>query len=198
MLVLFTAEKLFEKEGAQIKEILEMGAAVLHVRKPGISKEEMYAWLQQFQPEHLAQMVLHQHQELADEFVVKGVHLPEYTRNSLAGSLEEYMDKYQGRGFTVSTSFHEIETLKSFSNFDYCFLSPIFSSISKSNYEGRHFEVKGFAQKIIALGGITPDKFSLIKEMGFAGGAVLGAVWGSENPALSFEEIWKGYKLVFD
>jgi phosphoribosylformimino-5-aminoimidazole carboxamide ribonucleotide (ProFAR) isomerase len=66
----------------------------------------------------------------------------------------------------------------------YCFLSPIFDSISKEGYKA-NFEkeaLKQFLQKerqikVIALGGVTAQNYNEIIEMGFDGGAFLGSIW---------------------
>jgi len=66
----------------------------------------------------------------------------------------------------------------------YCFLSPIFDSISKKGYKAnfekealRAFLKKERKVKVIALGGITEENYSEVLELGFDGGAFLGSVW---------------------
>ena len=80
-------------------------------------------------------------------------------------------------------------------HFSYVFLSPIFNSISKSNYQGRfgnsNFDVilKKVNQNVFALGGVDTDKVDLVFDMGFSGMAVHGAIWESEDPVGKFAEI---------
>ena len=69
--------------------------------------------------------------------------------------------------------------------YDYLFLSPIFDSISKKGYRsafspeqltkaGKEGVIN---ERVIALGGITPEKKTAIKDWNFGGIAVLGFLW---------------------
>ena len=67
---------------------------------------------------------------------------------------------------------------------EYCFLSPIFDSISKQGYEANfnQEELKKFLKKergikVIGLGGVTENNYQELLDLGFDGGAFLGAVW---------------------
>ena len=67
---------------------------------------------------------------------------------------------------------------------DYLFLSPIFDSISKRGYLSKfsHNEllnasIRGIIDdKVVALGGVTPDKLSYLKSLHFGGAAMLGTL----------------------
>ena len=69
---------------------------------------------------------------------------------------------------------------------DYLFLSPIFDSISKAGYKSNFTidELRAAADagiidsRVFALGGVTPDRLSLLQSIGFGGAVMLGAVWG--------------------
>lgn len=142
-------------------------------------------------------MVLHQDHLLAEIFPVKGIHLKENFR-SKEKELTKYVQKYKSKGFTVSSSFHERANLKNeTSHFDYVFLSPVFNSVSKKQYEGRAFNVEKLPQKVIALGGIQANRIAKTKEMGYAGVAVFGAVWLAENRNKVFTEIHNEYRNVY-
>ena len=198
MLIVISAEKLIENEESQLKSMFDAGLETLHIRKPEVSFEELKTWLENFEPGYRSKMVLHQHHELAREFGLKGVHLPEYFRTSMKETLEDYVNTFQHLKFTVSTSFHQKEKISRTSIFDYCFLSPIFNSISKTGYVGKTFQVLDIQQKVIALGGIDAAKIPLAYNMGFYGVAVLGAVWLQEDPIHSFIKIQQQYESVFN
>jgi len=79
-------------------------------------------------------------------------------------------------------SFAEVEKVDEI--LEYCFLSPVFDSISKEGYKANFDkkELKAFLQKerkvkVIGLGGVTDANFSELTELGFDGGAFLGSVW---------------------
>ena len=197
MLVLISAEKFIENEETQLKSILDNGLDVLHIRKPKASFKDLKHWLQSFEPVYRSKMVLHQHHELAKEFNLKGIHLTETFRLMLGETVEDYATSFKQENLTISTSYHQKELISKSSIFDYCFLSPVFSSISKTDYAGKLFQVQDVQQKVIALGGINSAKIPLIRKMGFSGGAVLGAVWMDEDPGQSFNKIQQQYESVF-
>jgi len=73
---------------------------------------------------------------------------------------------------------------------DYCFLSPVYDSISKAGYRAAGFLAPGEGRRrrlaaalgrspvpVLALGGVGPGKLAELRDAGFAGAAVLGAVW---------------------
>ncbi len=197
MLVLITSEENLRDEKEQIIHFFENGLPFLHVRKPGMAEEELKSWLSQFEEKYHQRMVLHQHHRLAEIFPLKGIHLKESFRCKQE-DLAEYVQQYKMNGLTVSSSFHDRENLKNeTSHFDYVFLSPVFNSVSKKRYEGRTFNVEKLPQKVIALGGIEAGRISKTKEMGYAGVAVLGAVWLAENRNKDFTEIYNEHRNVY-
>jgi thiamine-phosphate pyrophosphorylase len=92
---------------------------------------------------------------------------------------------------------------------DYCFLSPVYDSISKVGYRSAGFlgeEQKGEEQRrspsplaaalaraplpVLALGGVGPGKLRELRAAGFAGAAVLGAVWQAvEGPVEAYRAL---------
>ena len=73
--------------------------------------------------------------------------------------------------------------------YDYLFLSPIFASISKTDYPS-HFDLnelrelgrqKVIDRKVMALGGIDIDQIPQMRDCGFGGVVILGAFWQHFN-----------------
>lgn len=103
--------------------------------------------------------------------------------------------------------FHSLKELENCTEkYDYAFLSPIFDSISKIGYKSKFDlrEIKDFfknrKEKIIALGGIDEDKIDIIKDLGFHGIALLGAIWQNENPVRKFKQVrekWQKKEFVY-
>ncbi len=197
MFILFTAEENLMNEKEQLIYFFNNGLSLLHVRKPGISENELKVWLSFFEEKYLQKMVLHQHHQCAEVFPVKGIHLKESFRLENRETVV-YVEKFRRKNLSVSSAFHELGKLKKEAIlFDYAFLSPVFTSVSKKNYQGRNFNVNGRREKLIALGGVRPENIQKIKAMGYKGMAVLGAVWLAEDPVQSFEEIYKTYQNVY-
>jgi len=87
--------------------------------------------------------------------------------------------------------------------FRYVFYSPVFPSISKPGYnpptdlvtlkqdlealKGR----KAKLPQIIALGGIQAENVKEVKDAGFNGAALMGALWQADDPVRAFNEIKK-------
>jgi phosphoribosylformimino-5-aminoimidazole carboxamide ribonucleotide (ProFAR) isomerase len=111
---------------------------------------------------------------------------------------QQISPKYRNRVVLHSDypKFHTLNELEKYQEkYDYAFLSPVFDSISKAGYQSKFNlsflkeALKNRSEKIIALGGIDEDKLDTVKELGFAGIAMLGAIWQSENPVEKFKQI---------
>jgi thiamine-phosphate pyrophosphorylase len=97
-------------------------------------------------------------------------------------------------GLCQSTSLHSLaDVLQDWQQLDYAFLSPIFDSISKEGYTAAGFDTAELAQvlckaptPVYALGGITPERLSAVRDMGFTGAGILGAVWAQKDPVAAF------------
>ncbi len=173
-----------------IVRLFQTGMPLLHLRKPGMSRAETVRFLKALPDIYHPKIVLHGHYDLADDYHLKGIHLPERIRESSKEDIEILPGRYRDKGFSVSTSFHSLETLRFYGDhlFDYAFLGPVFDSISKAEYKGRRFDISGenISFPVIALGGITPGNISGVLKTGFSGAAVLGYIWNAKDPAKAF------------
>lgn len=159
-----------EGEGLRLAHILRAGEAdIVHIRKPEWDEAMTADLLERIPPEFYPRIKIHDHFRLLDRFPLMGIHLN--SRN------ETPPDNAR----SVSRSLHSIEQLPLSTHYDYVTLSPIFDSISKAGYKS-HFsltELKPLlkGRRVIALGGVTPEKFPALKEAGFSGAAMLGYFW---------------------
>ena len=111
--------------------------------------------------------------------------------------------RFKRPGLQVSSSFSNLSSLyNDANNYDYVFLSPVFDSITKSGYQSS-FSQHNLAvalmktkHKIMALGGIQPNRFDSIKEMGFAGMVLSDALWNSDNSVDMFKSALAKLKQV--
>lgn len=174
-LIAITRPEFFKGEADLINSLFENGLKNLHIRKPDAGREETVSLLKHISPINFPQIIVHDHFNLVEEFGLGGININR--RNPVVPK------SFRG---SVSRSCHTFSELADYKGLDYLFLSPIFSSISKSGYDGA-FSVeqlqfaadKGFiTDKVIALGGISSQTIPLIKEIPFGGYAVLGALWG--------------------
>ena len=172
-----TEEHPIEQENRLITALLDNGLDLIHLRKPKYSGEKTEQLLLSIPPRYYDRIVLHDHFELAEKYRLAGVHLngrnPHYRPLS-----NDYIP-------TLSRSCHSIEELTDGQRYDYLFLSPIFDSISKKGYRSAFLPEQltkagkegVINEKVIALGGITPEKKTAIKDWNFGGIAVLGFLW---------------------
>ncbi|MGL4852311.1 MAG: thiamine phosphate synthase [Phocaeicola sp.] len=174
-LILITTPHYFVQEDKILTALFEEGLETLHLRKPYTSPilaERLLALIpQQFHK----RIVIHENFHLQKGRFLKGVHLNR--------RFPDLPQDYTGHISTSCHSFEEVELHKPHCN--YLFLSPIFDSISKEGYlssytpeEIRHANRTGLIdQKIIALGGVEENNLDEIKDYGFGGAAILGALW---------------------
>lgn len=174
-IIAITQEDFFDEEAETICFLLDKGGIdTLHLRKPAATSDNLQSLLKHIPSQYYRHIILHEHFELIHKFPLKGIHLNRRNPHSPIG--------YQGY---TGRSCHSIEELKSSPKTDYCFLSPIFDSISKKGYRA------GFSEKeltaasrsgtidnsVVALGGITPDRLPILKKYKFGGAAFLGYLW---------------------
>ncbi len=171
MVVAITPTEIFDSEATAIKRLLDGGVSRVHIRHPHSSCECIDELLSSIDECYYERLSLHDCHTLALKYQGVGIHLN--SRNSQPPT---------GFSGIVSKSCHQPEDIENMSDMDYCFLSPIFDSFSKPGYKS-HFtlddNLKNIVSqaKVIALGGVTPDKFDTLSNYGFAGGAMLGWIW---------------------
>ncbi|MGZ3885502.1 MAG: thiamine phosphate synthase [Bacteroidia bacterium] len=180
IVIIVSHPTLLNNEAAHINELFKQGMELFHVRKPDYSGQQMDELLSQIKPEYHRNLVLHQHHQLAEKHGVKRLHFPEQKRKD---SREEDLKALKEKGFTLSTSVHSLEEHVLLPDaFSYAFYGPVFESISKPGYKPKEnmfpiLKKENRAVKLIAIGGVTPDKMMLLNDFGFDGVALLGAVW---------------------
>lgn len=183
-MIIITPEILVHKEIDIINELFKEGLDVLHVRKPGISQDELSIYLQSIDERYRSQICLHQWHSLAESFGINRFHYKDGTQSS-------YQKK--NSAMILSASTHSIDTFNTLSNeFSYAFLSPVFESISKVGYKPKVNMVKALEQrsnfntKLVALGGIDSDNIAYLFEIGYDEVALSGAIWNNSEPIKKF------------
>ncbi len=186
-LILISSETNLINELETVRYFLENTAFIFHLRKPSLLKVEYNNYIQSIDVHYHHRVVIHEHHDLISEFNnLKGIHLKEKDRI-------EFKQKEK----VISTSFHNIED--AFANaekFEYFFISPIFKSISKQNYEGNFIEeelinLNKSTQKSIALGGVSLENIEKLKILNFKGAGILGAIWLAPNPISELQKFIK-------
>ena len=163
-----------DKEDVIIRHLLANGFDIVHLRKPDANIDYCRELLGRLTPSELACIVVHDYYALYEEYALRGVHLNH--------NISSYPPHYRGTRTRSCHSFDEVVKYKE--ECDYLFLSPIFDSISKRGYLSKfsHNELLNASisgiidDKVIALGGVAPDKIRYLKSLHFGGAAMLGAL----------------------
>ena len=178
-LILLTTPRFFVEEDKILTDLFDEGLDVLHVRKPG--EEPIYfERLLTLLPKHYRrQIVTHEHFYLKEEFQLMGIHTSRYNPTE--------PDGYKGH---KSETVHHIDELREAKKRNsYVFLSPIFDSITNTNYKAgfttdelRQASKEGLIdKKVMALGGIEASRIRQLKELGFGGAVLSGDIWSKFN-----------------
>jgi thiamine-phosphate pyrophosphorylase len=191
MILLISPEKTTETEIKILHKLFERGLTHFHFRKPTATLEEHITYLNNVDSRFHKDIMTHNfHQELCDQFDLKGIHLEEAKWRAQGGSLQEYVSAFAKARKTVSSSYHEPEDLAAQRvTFDYTILSPVFAAISKSTMQGRGFDVRHIDKFIVGMGGINAQTTPEAVKLGFKGVGALGGVWNAEDPIKAFEEM---------
>lgn len=169
-------ENIFSEQRRIINMIRSGEYEYVHIRKPSFTRQQLREYLQVFPMDVRQRLSLHQHQDLALELNIKGIHL----NKNFTSITDEYKDK------RLSASCHSIEEfVQREKECEYCFLSPIFNSLSKQGYAS-NFDLKElknlFSQavlneKCVALSGITKENIPILEKVGFHSFAMLTDAW---------------------
>ncbi len=176
-IIVITSPEPVEGEAKKITALLEAGIDYVHIRKPEASSRDIKNLIEDIPYRYRSQLRLHGHFHLFDEFNLAGAHLNSRCPHAPATAV------------SITRSCHTEKELEHTENFEYVTISPVFNSISKKGYTQR-FDLDSLERiagygKIVALGGVTPDKLNFLKEKGFYGAALLGYIWNNDfNKAL--------------
>lgn len=169
----FTAEILSRCATLLSENIVDL----LHLRLPEASEDVMRKAIEAIPTMYYRQVKLHSHYQLISEYGLRGAHL-----KSNAGRIE--VDELRNPGL-LSKSCHSVEEVNRDASqgvkYEYVTLSPVYDSLSKSGYMANAELLKNRVpdvMPIIALGGVTREKFRELKNHGFSGAAMIGYYFG--------------------
>ncbi|MDO6759698.1 thiamine phosphate synthase [Tamlana sp. 2_MG-2023] len=190
MVILIAPENDIPNEIEILHQLFQAGLQYYHLRKPNKNYEEHVNYLNLIDKQYHDRIVVHYFHELINEFSLKGIHFQEQKRIDHIDNPGQYFKNLNMFGKTISSSFHETEDIEScYFEFDYHLLSPVFSSISKTGYKGRGFDVTHIDKTIIGMGGVSTKNLAEFTKLGYKGVGVLGGIWQSENPKETFKSI---------
>lgn len=176
----------YKEEHLIINELFKNGLEIFHLRKPLWTAEQMSTLLDMIDANFHNRIILHSHYQLREG--LKGIH---FTKKS-----EHLIEKYKNTDIHKSISCHSFkETQEYAKEMNYCFISPVFDSISKKDYKA-NIDLKALKdnakrQKLVALGGINDENISKLRNTELYGAAILGHIWYSDNAIKAFNDVQK-------
>ena len=180
-IIAITPPHAIENEMVIIRQLLENGVDIVHLRKhqSEFYEVDVITYLRKILSaltlEECGKIIIHDFPQLYYEFTLKGIHV-----NKNVTSLPKDYTGYKTR------SCHSFEEIIKYKNeYDYLFLSPIFNSISKHDYKSPYTHemlqkasLEGIIdKKVIALGGVTFDKIPYLQSLNFGGVAMIGGIY---------------------
>lgn len=193
MLIVISNPTPVDQEHKIINTLFDEGLSIFHMRKMDYSRKELNHLLIKIDKQHHSKVAFHQHHELADYFGSHRLHYTEQERKKYHDQIESNdMSQY-----ILSTSIHHINAYASLSaSFQYCFLAPIFNSISKPDHLSivtPEFKLPPKSHiKLIALGGVSTTGIPDVKKYDFDGIAALGTIWNDPEKAIdNFKKLKK-------
>lgn len=182
MLIVLSDSYFRSGETEIVNQLFFAGLDLFHIRKYGASTESLVEWVNGITPEFRSRLVLHHDHEWGRSIGLHRFHYSERDRNNWK------KEGWQGvkNDEMYSTSVHSVEEYNELpAHFSYAFLSPVFDSISKTDYKAVTFDLGKRTKKetsLIGLGGIRSENVKQVIDMGFDGAALLGTIWHSQNP----------------
>ncbi|AEA44784.1 thiamine phosphate synthase [Fluviicola taffensis] len=182
MLIVISDSDFRPDEAVIVNELFQAGLDLFHIRKYGASEEALLKLVDSIDAKNYSKLVLHHDHEWGKSIGLNRFHYSEKDRKTW------YEEDWKGMNSECiySTSVHSVEEYNELANhFSYAFLSPVFDSISKSDYKAVKFDFskrQNKETKLIGLGGIQADNVNQAIQMGFDGAALLGAIWNNPNP----------------
>ena len=164
MLILITPENDVENEIAIVNAIFEAGLEILHVRKPNKNYAQHMAYLSGIEERFHNKIMLHYEHDLAEDFMLKGVHVQEVPRVEFGEDFGLYVTRFTSQGYDVSTSFHEAYEIILYKEVPliYNLLSPVFTAISKPGMLGKAFDVNAIDLPVIGMGGVSENNIDCL------------------------------------
>jgi len=180
-------------EPDEITEVVRMfdaGLEHFHVRKPSKNRKQLVEYLELFPSKFRSRLIIHSYHGLATKMKLGGIHLSrKHRKRGKIYQLRLFIKRRIEKNLLVTRTFHKITDLtEDKRKYSYAFLSPVFDSITHSALS-RGFSKRALLiaipqarQPIYAMGGIRPERFEEIVDLGFEGAVLVGSVWSSDEP----------------
>lgn len=177
-------------EANKINSLFDKGLESLHIRKPGYSRREMIALIDDIVPEYHNRIVIHSNYSLSLRYDLGGLHI---STSSLSAQIQAKFLKAMNQNLQIFGTVSRTKRVPNVSDvFDSIMIGPLYVKFSESNIK-RKFEpmdviniLKKSKKEIYALGGIDMSNVDFLKNLGFKGAILQTSIWKSHDILNSF------------
>lgn len=188
-LAVLSNDRKTEDEIGVLMRMFRMGLQCFHLRKPRFSTQEMETYIQAIPPRYRRRIIIHSHHELALKYELGGIHLSrKHRRKALKRWLRFFWYRKRKPKIRITRTCHDLtDLLQEKQNYEHLLLSPVFEGISSKSHSGGYSErsiasvLERSPHFVYALGGVTPERLPRLREMGFFGATLAGAIWEEEE-----------------
>lgn len=198
-IIVISHNRSLEDEDKIITRLFEYGLETFHLRKPRMSTKKLEELIKKIPAHFHNRIVLHTHHNLCARYDLKGIHITRNHLNRLRVTKWKLFFLSLRRSLKTlifTTSKSQLQSVYDIDEFqyEYIFLNPVFDPLTGKFQNGFHEEVLKAAnaksgKKIIARGGVNPERLRRVKELGFYGFAVNSYIWKSPDPIKAYLEI---------
>lgn len=179
-LLLMTTPYFFVEEHRILAALFDEGLDVLHLRKPDTEPVYSERLLSLIPETYRKRIVVHDHFYLKNEYRLKGIHLNHRNPKLPVG--------YKG---SITCSCHTMEEVaQRKKSCDYVLLTPLYEVGSPETCSPEFTpellkecaKRKIIDRKVMAMGGVDLANIQAVKDFGFGGAVLLGAIWNRFDP----------------
>jgi thiamine-phosphate pyrophosphorylase len=189
-IVIISSPDTIENETKDVVRMFEMGLQYFHIRKPKFSKKQMVEYINSIPSEYHRRLILHSYHQLTFKYKLGGIHLSRsHMKRGKTYNLIQWFKRRMHPSLIITRTFHKLTDINSdLQRYSYCFLSPVFDSISYSTLSAGFSRrtllvvIPQSRQPILAMGGVSIENIRKVAELGFHGAALLGSIWEPGRP----------------
>jgi len=174
-----TCPTFFVEEDKILTDLFNNGMGQLHLCKPATSSLYYERLLSLLPDDFHSKIFVHDHYYLKEEYKLAGIHIDDSSQKPPFG--------YKGKVGRTCTDISLLKEMKRQS--DFVILRNIFDSISETSEKSR-FTMNILEQarrdglidrKVYALGGMSINNVSVVRQLGFGGVVIRGDIWNKFN-----------------
>jgi len=201
--IVLTPSKDAENEEAIVSYMIKNGLPNLHVRKPGLSREDTIAYIEKYTDAEQSKMILHSYHQILLDYDLKGLHLSKRHKKKPFRTWynKTLIELRMGQKITICTSSKSLSSMAdNYKDLDYIMLTPVFVDPQghKSSFSPALLQqvLRNYPDKIVARGGSSAESIEKARDMGFAGIAFHNFFWSNEDPRKEFDRIMDRFQKL--